>query len=36
MAVGPVGAFNDGAFLGRESADAFMFRAELLVGGVTG
>ncbi len=29
MAVGPVGTFNYGAFLGREAADTFVFFAEL-------
>jgi transposase len=34
VAVGAVGAFDDGAFLGREFADALVFFAELFVAGV--
>lgn len=36
MAIGAVGAFDNGAFLGSETPDAFVFRAELGVTSVAG
>jgi hypothetical protein len=34
VAIGAVGTFSNGAFLGREAADTFVFFAELFIGGV--